>query len=128
MFARRLFLTGVCLAFAFAPAAAQSGKTFRIWWFETPGSAMSVAWEKAIETFKTKHPGVTVQFEQKSWDQMLKAGTLVLNSDSTPDLLEYSKGNSTAGLAWAAGRPRCHGAGAWLDQDPQPRAADARPI
>src|SRR5206468_3847159 len=76
---------------------------FKIWWYETPNSSQGLAWNKAIEVWKGKHPGVTVAFEQKSWDQMEKAGALMLNSGDVPDVLEYNKGNAFAGLVASQG-------------------------
>jgi len=97
---------------AFGPVQAQEKKTFRVWWFETPDSAMGIVWAKAIEVFKTKHPDVEVQFEQKSWDQIQKAGTELHPSAETLDLSDRglvvsfqtlsswrsSASNSTGGL------------------------------
>jgi raffinose/stachyose/melibiose transport system substrate-binding protein len=86
---------------SFARAADEN--VFKIWWYETPNSSMGVAWNKAIEVWKAKHPGATVEFEQKSWDQMEKAGALMLNSGDVPDVLEYNKGNAFAGLVASQG-------------------------
>jgi raffinose/stachyose/melibiose transport system substrate-binding protein len=59
---------------------------------------MGIAWNKAIDIFKQKHPGVTVKFEEKSFEQIQQNAQMILNSDSAPDILEYNKGNATAGL------------------------------
>ncbi|KOF22374.1 hypothetical protein AC244_02225 [Ensifer adhaerens] len=84
-------------------ASAQEDKVFRVWWFEDQGNAADLAWSKALDEFKSKHPDVEVHFERKSWDQLVTAGTMVLNSDSTPDLLEYPGGNASTGLAASSG-------------------------
>ncbi|BCY07566.1 ABC transporter substrate-binding protein [Actinoplanes sp. L3-i22] len=73
-------------------------KTLTLWHYEGPTSAMGIAWAKAIEIFKTKHPGVEVKFEEKSFEQIQQNAQMILNSDSAPDILEYNKGNATAGL------------------------------
>lgn len=73
-------------------------KTLTLWHYEGPNSAMGVAWNKAIEEFKAAHPGVTVKFEEKSFEQIQQNAQMILNSDSAPDILEYNKGNATAGL------------------------------
>ena len=73
-------------------------KTLTLWHYEGPTSAMGVAWNKAIDIFKQKHPGVTVKFEEKSFDQIQQNAQMILNSDSAPDIMEYNKGNATAGL------------------------------
>ena len=84
-------------------ARAADDNAFKIWWYETPASSMGIAWNKALDEWKAKHPGVEVKFEQKSWDQMEKAGALMLNSGDVPDVLEYNKGNSFAGLVASQG-------------------------
>jgi len=93
----------VATTFLVASASAQEEKVFRVWWFEDQGNAADRAWSKALDEFKSKHPDVEVRFERKSWDQLVTAGTMVLNSDSTPDLLEYPKGNASTGLAASSG-------------------------
>ncbi|GID91960.1 extracellular solute-binding protein [Amorphoplanes digitatis] len=73
-------------------------KTLTLWHYEGPTSAMGVAWNRAIELFKASHPGVEVKFEEKSFEQIQQNAGMILNSDSAPDILEYNKGNATAGL------------------------------
>jgi raffinose/stachyose/melibiose transport system substrate-binding protein len=72
-------------------------KTLRLWHYEAPNSAMGVAWTEAINEFEATHPGVTVEFEEKSFEQIQKTAPMVLNSSDAPDLMEYNKGNATAG-------------------------------
>lgn len=74
------------------------GKTLRLWHYETANSAMGVAWAEAIKEFEATHPGVKVEFEEKGFEQIQKTASMVLNSDEAPDILEYNKGNATAGL------------------------------
>ncbi|HEY5833962.1 ABC transporter substrate-binding protein [Streptomyces sp.] len=78
--------------------SASDGKTLRLWHFEAPDSAMGVAWQEAIKEFKASHPGVTVEFEAKGFEQIQKTAPMVLNSDAAPDVMEYNKGNATTGL------------------------------
>ena len=73
------------------------GKTLKLWHYEAPNSAMGQAWNEAVKEFKAKHPGVKVEFEEKSFDQMQKTAQMVLNSSDAPDVMEYNKGNATAG-------------------------------
>ncbi|MFC4500353.1 MULTISPECIES: ABC transporter substrate-binding protein [Streptomyces] len=73
-------------------------KTLRLWHYEAPNSAMGVAWAAAIKEFEATHPGVEVKFEEKSFEQIQKTAPMVLNSSDAPDLMEYNKGNATAGL------------------------------
>ncbi|GAA0460868.1 sugar ABC transporter substrate-binding protein [Actinoplanes capillaceus] len=73
-------------------------KVLTLWHYEAPDSAMGVAWNKAIELFKSSHPGVEVKFEEKGFEQIQQNAQMILNSDSAPDVMEYNKGNATAGL------------------------------
>ena len=100
---RRRALLAVTAAFLTVAAtsgvgSAQDAKTLRLWHYEGPDSAMGVAWTEAIKQFEATHPGVTVQFEAKGFEQIQKTAGMVLNSDQAPDILEYNKGNATAGL------------------------------
>ncbi|MFF3332180.1 ABC transporter substrate-binding protein [Streptomyces sp. NPDC002888] len=74
------------------------GKTLRLWHYEAPNSAMGAAWNEAIKEFEATHPGVKVKYEEKSFEQIQKTAPMVLNSSDAPDLMEYNKGNATAGL------------------------------
>ncbi|WP_282703607.1 extracellular solute-binding protein [Streptomyces sp. CC219B] len=73
------------------------GRTLRLWHYEGPNSAMGVAWNAAIEEFEKTHPGVKVEYEEKGFEQIQKTAPMVLNSSDAPDLMEYNKGNATAG-------------------------------
>src|SRR5258707_9337842 len=84
-------------------AALAQQKTFNIWWFEGADSSEGIAWGKALEEFKTTHPDVTVNFQLKTFQQLQASGSMILNSDQAPDVLEYNKGNATAGLVASQG-------------------------
>ncbi|MQA85317.1 MAG: extracellular solute-binding protein [Streptosporangiales bacterium] len=73
-------------------------KTLRLWHYEAPNSAMGVAWAEAIKQFEATHPGVKVKVEAKGFEQIQKTAPMVLNSSEAPDIMEYNKGNATAGL------------------------------
>lgn len=73
------------------------GTTLKLWHYEAPNSAMGIAWNEAIKEFEAKHPGVKVKFEEKGFEQIQKTAPMVLNSSDAPDLMEYNKGNATAG-------------------------------
>jgi raffinose/stachyose/melibiose transport system substrate-binding protein len=73
-------------------------KTLKLWHYEAPNSAMGVAWQEAIKQFEASHPGVKVAFEEKGFEQIQKTAPMALNSKDAPDVLEYNKGNATAGL------------------------------
>jgi raffinose/stachyose/melibiose transport system substrate-binding protein len=70
----------------------------KVWWYEGPGSAYQIAWDQAISDFKKQHPGVTVQFSLKSFNQMQQNASMILNSSDVPDVMEYNKGDATTGL------------------------------
>src|SRR5580700_6157718 len=78
--------------------AASSSKVLKVWWYEGPGSAYQIAWDQAITDFKEQHPGVTVQFSLKSFNQMQQNASMILNPADVPDVMEYTKGDATAGL------------------------------
>jgi len=77
--------------------------TFKIWHYEDPTSAMGIAWNQAIEVFEEEHPDVTVEFQSKAFDQIQQSAGMILNSDAVPDVMEYNKGNATAGLLASQG-------------------------
>jgi raffinose/stachyose/melibiose transport system substrate-binding protein len=106
---RLAVLTAALLAASLAVAACGSnggtsasgggdGKSLKIWDYEGDTSAMGIAWNAAIKDFKASHPGVTVKFEAKGFEQIQKNASMILNSNSVPDVMEYNKGNATAGL------------------------------
>jgi raffinose/stachyose/melibiose transport system substrate-binding protein len=82
--------------------SASSGP-LRLWHYETPNSAMGVAWAEAIRVFEEEHPGVAVEFEERGFEQIQDTAQMVLNSDEAPDIMEYNKGNATAGLLSSQG-------------------------
>lgn len=77
-------------------------RTLKVWYYEEATSAQGIAWKKAIESFEKKHH-VTVQYEKKSFEQIRKNASQILNSDNAPDVMEYNKGNATAGLLASQG-------------------------
>jgi raffinose/stachyose/melibiose transport system substrate-binding protein len=104
---RRVALTAAALAVTLLTATAcggdsdggsGDGKSLTLWHYEGADSAMGAAWNEAIKEFKASHPGVTVKFEEKGFEQIQKTAPMVLNSNDAPDLMEYNKGNATAGL------------------------------
>ena len=45
------------------------------------------------------YPGVTVEMDNtKGFEEIRQTASMVLNSDQAPDVMEYNKGNATAGL------------------------------
>ena len=77
--------------------------TLTLWHYEGPNSAMGKAWQASIEEFERTHKGVKVKYEEKGFEQIRQSGNLALNSDKAPDILEYNKGNATAGLIASQG-------------------------
>jgi raffinose/stachyose/melibiose transport system substrate-binding protein len=89
---------GMLALSATACGGSGSSKVLKLWYYESADSAMGTAWQQAIKKFEQTHPGVTVKFEEKSFEQMRKTAPMVLNSNKAPDILEYDKGNATTGL------------------------------
>ena len=79
-------------------SASSGPRELKLWHYEGPDSAMGVAWAQAIKEFESTHSGVTVKFEEKGFEQIQKTAPMVLNSNDAPDVMEYNKGNATAGL------------------------------
>ncbi|MFB4282530.1 MULTISPECIES: ABC transporter substrate-binding protein [unclassified Nonomuraea] len=73
-------------------------RVLKLWHYESADSAMGKAWAEAIKKFEASHPNVTVEFEEKGFEQIQKTASMVLNSDEAPDIMEYNKGNATSGL------------------------------
>lgn len=99
---KRVLAAAMVAMLAIAGCGSGSGsgdpKTLKLWHYEPPDSAMGVAWAEAIKQFEASHPGVKVAFEEKGFEQIQKTAPMVLNSGDAPDILEYNKGNATAGL------------------------------
>ena len=53
-------------------SGSSDGKTLRLWHYEGPDSAMGMAWKAAVKEFEATHPGVTVEFEEKGFEQIQK--------------------------------------------------------
>jgi raffinose/stachyose/melibiose transport system substrate-binding protein len=78
------------------------GRTLKVWWYDAANSATSLAWTAAIKEFE-KETGAKVDFQLKSFEQLRTTASQVLNSSAAPDVLEYNKGNATAGLLSSEG-------------------------
>jgi raffinose/stachyose/melibiose transport system substrate-binding protein len=79
------------------------GDSLTLWHYETPESAMGIAWAEAVRVFEEEHPGVTVEVEQKAFEQIQQTAGQVLSSSEGPDIMEFNKGNATAGLLASQG-------------------------
>ena len=107
---RRIVAVGTALAATAAlltGCSAGSGgssdpNVLKLWHFESETSAMGIAWDQAIKTFE-EETGAKVEFEEKSFEQIRSTASQVLNSNEAPDILEYNKGNATAGLLASQG-------------------------
>ena len=83
-------------------AGGEDDDTLTLWHYEAENSAMGIAWAEAIKVFE-EETGAKVEFEEKSFEQIRQTASQVLNSDEAPDILEYNKGNATAGLLASQG-------------------------
>ena len=79
-------------------APAQGSQVLTVWHYESANSAMGTSWAQAMKQFEASHPGVKIQFESKGFEQIQQTASMILNSDQAPDVMEYNKGNATAGL------------------------------
>jgi len=70
----------------------------KVWHYESPTAAMGMAWDAAMKQFEATHPGVTVEFENRGFEEIRQTAPMILNSDEVPDVMEYNKGNATAGF------------------------------
>ncbi|MFI6426561.1 ABC transporter substrate-binding protein [Promicromonospora sp. NPDC050880] len=77
--------------------------TLTIWHYENDDSAMGKAWAKAIEIFEEENPDVTVDVQKQTFEQIQKNAKIVLTGDDVPDVMEFNKGNATAGQLAAQG-------------------------
>lgn len=106
----RVLSAGIAAAMMISMAGCGSSETEQeenpdtlvVWHYEDETSAMGVAWARAIEIFE-EQTGVTVEFEQRSFDQIRQNASQILNSDEAPDVMEYNKGSATAGLLSSQG-------------------------
>ncbi|MFI2752165.1 ABC transporter substrate-binding protein [Cellulomonas sp. P22] len=78
-------------------SASGDGESLTVWHFESDTSAMGQAWDAAIKIFKDEHPGVDVVVENQTFEAIQKNAKIVLTGDDVPDVMEYNKGNATAG-------------------------------
>ncbi|MBL0885808.1 ABC transporter substrate-binding protein [Myceligenerans indicum] len=77
--------------------------TLTIWHYENDDSAMGKAWAEAIRIFEEENPDVTVDVEKQTFEQIQKNAKIVLTGDDVPDVMEFNKGNATAGQLAAQG-------------------------
>ncbi|MFI2489840.1 ABC transporter substrate-binding protein [Promicromonospora kroppenstedtii] len=97
-----LALTG-CTGQGGAGGGDTDDSTLTIWHYENEDSAMGKAWAKAIEIFEEENPDVTVDVEKQTFEQIQKNAKIVLTGDDVPDVMEFNKGNATAGQLAAQG-------------------------
>ncbi|GAB3607400.1 extracellular solute-binding protein [Conyzicola nivalis] len=95
-------VSAIVLAGCSGGGSESDDNTLTLWHFESDTSAMGIAWEEAIKVFE-EETGATVDFEEKSFEQIRSTASQVLNSNEAPDILEYNKGNATAGLLASQG-------------------------
>lgn len=107
---KKWLAAGIALATMVGMAGCGGGETaqeenptsIKIWHYEEDNGAQGKAWAKAMELFE-QETGIKVEFEKKSFEQIRQTASQVLNSDDAPDVMEYNKGNATAGLLASQG-------------------------
>ncbi|MBU4214557.1 MAG: extracellular solute-binding protein [Actinobacteria bacterium] len=80
-----------------ASSTTDAKTTLTFWHYEGDDSAMNLSWKAAIDQFQTEHPNVTVKVEKQTFEQLQKNAKIVLAGQDVPDVMEYNKGNGTAG-------------------------------
>jgi raffinose/stachyose/melibiose transport system substrate-binding protein len=96
-----LILIGSFTTFDEADAGSEpekESKVLKIWHYESESGAMGTAWKAAMKKFEETHPGVKIEFENKGFEQIRQTAQMILNSDQAPDVMEYNKGNASAGM------------------------------
>ena len=91
-------LVVVCGALLLVGCGGGGPKVLKVWHYESENGAMGAAWKEAMAKFESTHPGVKVEFESKGFEQIRQTASMILNSEEAPDVMEYNKGNATAGL------------------------------
>lgn len=80
-----------------------SSDKFTVLQYEDPNSPQAKAWQKAVKIFEEKHPGVSVDFQQTSFDAMRQNAKITLSGNEVPDVIEFNKGNADGGQLAAQG-------------------------
>lgn len=77
--------------------------TLTILQYEDKTTAQGQGWQKALELFQAQHPGVTVNFQQTSFDAVRQNAKITLSGNDVPDVIEFNKGNADGGQLAAQG-------------------------
>lgn len=93
-----LTATGIALSGCTAGSGDEGGdgQTLTLWHYEGADSAMGKAWAEAIAIFE-EETGATVEFEEKSFEQIQKTASQVLDTDAAPDLMEFTRATRPPG-------------------------------
>lgn len=73
-----------------------SGQTLNVLQYEGAESAMLKGWQAAADALE-KETGATVNITTTSFEDINSTASQLLNSSDAPDVMEYNKGNATAG-------------------------------
>jgi raffinose/stachyose/melibiose transport system substrate-binding protein len=91
--------TAPAVATATSAPAAAGGQALNVWHYEAADSAMGKSWAAAKTQFDSTHSGVTAVVDStRGFEQIQQTASMILNSAQAPDVMEYNKGNATAGL------------------------------
>lgn len=64
---------------------------------------MGIAWAEAMSILEEENPGVTIEFEEKGFEQIRQTGAMVLTSGEAPDVMMYNKGSTATGILTTEG-------------------------
>ena len=79
-------------------------KTLKLWHYESAERRHGHRLEQGDRDLQDRAPGRRrCEFERKAFEQIQQNAGMILNSDEGPDIMEYNKGNATAGLLASQG-------------------------
>lgn len=82
----------------FANGQSEDSDSLSLWHYESDNGAMGMAWTAAMEELQAKYPDLELNYENKGFEQIRQTASMILNSPQAPDVMEYNKGNATAGM------------------------------
>ncbi len=75
-----------------------SDDTFKVWLYSDPSQAESQMWQASLKELQKRHPDLTIDFQQKAFQQVRANGAMVLSSSSAPDVLQFNQGTGDTGF------------------------------
>ena len=90
---------------ACSPSEGSSGaKTLKILQYEDPTTPQGIGWKRAVELFTEKHPDVTVDLQQTSFDAVRQSAKITLSGNDVPDVAQINNARADMGEFVKAGQ------------------------